>query len=203
MARVFSISEDGELSTSATNDTKTSTDGTMSYKLSQVQTWKGPASSTLTTPTSLDACGVPNLVKGWDYFLTGKKGKNGEITITSCDFIVRQHELTPQEHDLLIELHWHPEKCQEKDGEKSGKGDENSVKETDEKPTQETDEKPVQGTDEKPVEENNEKPAGENDDKAVEEDGGEPVQGDDEKTVQETDEKPMEGDDEKMEEESA
>ncbi|RCN49278.1 tissue inhibitor of metalloproteinase, partial [Ancylostoma caninum] len=162
LARVLSInSKDSESPTNAANDTNTTASGTWNYRIWHVQTWKGPvvATSVLTTPNG--ECGVTGLLQDWDYFLTGKKGKNGEVTFTSCDFVMPWTDLTPGEHDLLLELMWDPKKCEEKD---------------DEKKVEENDEKKVEGNDEKKDEENDEENVEENDDKNVEENNGENVE---------------------------
>ncbi|KIH60465.1 hypothetical protein ANCDUO_09287 [Ancylostoma duodenale] len=112
LARVLSInSKNGESSTNAANDTNSTASGTWNYRIWHVRTWKGPivATSALTTPNS--ECGVTGLLKDWDYFLTGKKGSDGGITFTSCDFVMPWTDITPGEHDLLMELMWDPKKC--------------------------------------------------------------------------------------------
>ncbi|RCN28200.1 hypothetical protein ANCCAN_26061, partial [Ancylostoma caninum] len=94
----------------AENDTKPTTNGWF-YHIHHARTWKGPivATSILSTPNS--ECGITSLLQGWEYFVTGKKGKDGEITFTTCDFVMPSDQLTPEEHVLLLELMYHPEKC--------------------------------------------------------------------------------------------
>ncbi|EYC02045.1 hypothetical protein Y032_0102g3451 [Ancylostoma ceylanicum] len=146
LAKVLSINnKQGELSTNATNDTKTSNDGKWSYNIWHMRTWKGDriATSVLTTASSEDACGVPGLLEDWDYVLTGKKVKDGEISITGCDVAMPYSQLSPDEQDTFMQLMWEPEKCNEKDDGKTVKGDENSVKEADGKTVEGNDEKSV------------------------------------------------------------
>ncbi|RCN26398.1 hypothetical protein ANCCAN_27876, partial [Ancylostoma caninum] len=140
LAKVLSINN-GELSTDAANDTNTTNSGTWNYNIWHLRTWKGPvvATSALTTPNSEEACGVTGLLEGWDYLLTGKKGKDGEITFTSCDLVMAWYDVTAEERDLLRDLREDPKKCDEKDDEKSD--DDTGVKESDEKKVEGNDEK--------------------------------------------------------------
>ncbi|KIH62413.1 hypothetical protein ANCDUO_07305 [Ancylostoma duodenale] len=134
MARVLAVNgKYGESSTDAASDMSTTANVTWSYHVWHMRTWKGPVVDTSLLSTPYSECGVTGLLKDWDYFLTGKKGKDGEITVTSCDFVVPSTDIIPEEHDLLMELMRDPKKCEEKDDEKGVKEDENSVKENDER----------------------------------------------------------------------
>ncbi|RCN43340.1 hypothetical protein ANCCAN_10665 [Ancylostoma caninum] len=127
MARVLSVN-----STYGGSSTNTTSAGTWNYNIWHMWTFKGPilATSALSSPNS-GPCGVPGaLMKNWDYFLTGKKGKNGEITFSNCDFVMPYYEITPEEMHILMELRDEPKKCRGKDddvtedesGEKGDKG---------------------------------------------------------------------------------
>ncbi|KAL6728584.1 hypothetical protein Aduo_010345 [Ancylostoma duodenale] len=188
LARVLSIySGQGEMSANASNESKKTDSGTWSYNIWHLQTYKGDvvATSNLTTPSSEDACGVPGLVEDVDYFLSGKKGKNGEITFTSCDLVMPSYQITPDEMDLLRELREDPKKCDKKDDAKNN--DDNSVKENDEKKLEENDQKNAEESDGKKVEENEGKTVEESGEDKVEENGGETVEKSDEGNAEESD----------------
>ncbi|KAL6728611.1 hypothetical protein Aduo_010368 [Ancylostoma duodenale] len=104
--------------------------GAWNYNIWHMWTWKGPIvpTSALTAPNS-GTCGVSGvLLKNWDYFLTGKKGKNGEITFTSCDFVMPYYEIAPEEMHVLMKLRDEPKKCKQEDDEKGLEEDENGKK---------------------------------------------------------------------------
>ncbi|RCN29976.1 hypothetical protein ANCCAN_24259 [Ancylostoma caninum] len=212
LARVLSINgRHGELSTNASNSTDTTDSGTWSYNIWHLRTWKGPvvATSALTTPNSESECGVTGLLQGWDYFLTGKKGKHGEITFTSCDVVMPWYQVTSEEIELLRELREDPKECgkngeplEENDETKVEENGEETEQENDEKKVEENDEKTEEGNDEKPVEENDEKKVEENYEKTAEGNDVKPGEGNDEKKVEENDEKTEEGNDEKPVEEN-
>ncbi|RCN51668.1 tissue inhibitor of metalloproteinase [Ancylostoma caninum] len=88
-----------------------------SYKIWPMRTWKGPRlrEALLTTPKREDLCGVPGLTENMEYFLTGKVVKNGVFSFTSCDYLMKLSDLTSEEYNILLELMWYPEKCNEKD----------------------------------------------------------------------------------------
>ncbi|KIH57346.1 hypothetical protein ANCDUO_12464 [Ancylostoma duodenale] len=131
---------------------------------STLSLFQGPIVATIILSTPKSECGVTALLQDWKYFLTGKKGKNGEITFTSCDFVMPSDHLTPEENVLLLELMYHPEKCKEKDDEKSVKENEKSVEENGEEKMEESGGKKAEDT-----EENS---SGENGEEKVEESGG-------------------------------
>nr|ACB13195.1 tissue inhibitor of metalloprotease-2 [Ancylostoma caninum] len=203
LAKVLSVnSKYGESSRNEANDMSTTANGTWSYHVWHMRTWKGPVVDTSVLTTSYSECGVTGLLKNWDYFLTGKQGKDGEITITSCDFVMPSTDVTPEEHDLLMDLMGDPKKCEEKDDERDVKENENSVEENDEKDEEENGEKTVEENDEKTVEENDEKVEEENGEKTVEENDEKTVEENDEKDEEENGEKTVEENDEKTVEEN-
>ncbi|EYB84806.1 hypothetical protein Y032_0310g2122 [Ancylostoma ceylanicum] len=192
LAKVLSInSKYGEVPTKAANDTNKTNDGTWFYDIWHMRTWKGPivATSLLTTANSGEGCGVTGLLKDWEYFLTGKKGEKGEITFTSCDFVMPHYDLTAEELELLMDLRDDPKKCDEKDDEKNVKENENSVDGSGEKTVEENGEKTVEENGEQSVEERDEKTVEHNGEKTVEGKGGQSVGGNDDEPPQEDDEK--------------
>ncbi|KAL6742116.1 hypothetical protein Aduo_015306 [Ancylostoma duodenale] len=199
LARVLSVnSKHGEFSTNAANGTNTTDSGTWKYNIWHLRTWKGPvvATSALTTPNSESECGVTGLLQEWDYLLTGKKGKDGEITFTSCDLVMPWSHVTPEEIELLRELRGDPKKCGKNDDEKGvEENDKNTIEGNDEKPIEENDEKKVEENDKNTIEGNGEKPVEENDEKKVEENDKNTIEGNDEKPVEENDEKKVEEND--------
>ncbi|KAL6728586.1 hypothetical protein Aduo_010346 [Ancylostoma duodenale] len=225
LARVLAVnSEYGESSTYAANDTNSTDSGRWKYRIWHIRTWKVVAFHTpgrqrilfcwffkknvtvaqncccfrvLSLPTTPNSeCGVTGLLKDWDYFLTGKKGNDDKITLTSRDFVMSWTDLTTGEHDLLMELMWDPKKCEEKHDDKSVKESESGVKETDEKKVDENAGKPTEKNDEKKVEENGEKTAEENDEQKVEENGEETADENDEPKVKENGEETADENDE-------
>ncbi|RCN43338.1 hypothetical protein ANCCAN_10663 [Ancylostoma caninum] len=48
----------------------TTANGTWSYHVWHMRTWKGPVVDTSVLTTSYSECGVTGLLKNWDYFLT-------------------------------------------------------------------------------------------------------------------------------------
>ncbi|KAL6728587.1 hypothetical protein Aduo_010347 [Ancylostoma duodenale] len=203
MARVLAVNgKYGESSTDAASDMSTTANVTWSYHVWHMRTWKGPVVDTSLLSTPYSECGVTGLLKDWDYFLTGKKGKDGEITVTSCDFVVPSTDIIPEEHDLLMELMRDPKKCEEKDDEKGVKEDENSVKENDERTLEDSDEETVEENDEKTAEENDEKEVEKNDERTVEENYEKTAVGNDEENLEKNGETTMEEKDEKKVEES-
>ncbi|EPB76505.1 tissue inhibitor of metalloproteinase [Ancylostoma ceylanicum] len=174
LTRVLSINRNGESSTNAANDTKTTESGTMSYNILHVQSWKGPkvTTSALTTPNSEDACGVTGLLENLDYFLTGKKGKNGEVTFTSCDFVGPFSHLTREENYLLEDLARDPNQCKDMDADKPVEEGGNTVKETGQRTEEDHDGKSEEKDNENTVEDNGVE-AAENDDMKAEEESEE------------------------------
>ncbi|EPB76502.1 hypothetical protein ANCCEY_04402 [Ancylostoma ceylanicum] len=177
MARVLSI--DSRRSPYGANTVNTTNDGTWKYTIWHMQTWKGPmaATSALTTPYSEDNCGVHGLIKDVDYFLTGKKGKNGEVTFTSCDFVGPYSQLTTQEYYLLMELAWDSRQCKDIVGDKNVKEDGSIgsiVKESEERSVEEYD---GESDEEEDSEEYDEDNGGE----TVEDNGEDPMEKKDEK----------------------
>ncbi|KIH64853.1 hypothetical protein ANCDUO_04833 [Ancylostoma duodenale] len=59
--------------------------------------------------------------------LDRKKGKDGEITFTSCDLVMPWSHVTPEEIELLRELRGDPKKCGKNDDEKGVEEDQDGL----------------------------------------------------------------------------